>query len=74
MLIVRLRLGLANNALRFAQTEAVALEELERQLDAASGKTAYDSYVGCIERYFQSYFGDRQFEQLTHQDIQDFEP
>jgi len=69
----RLRLGLAHNARSFAQIAAVALEELRRQIDAARGKTAYDSYVSCIERYFLPYFGDRQFEQLTHQDIQDFE-
>jgi integrase len=29
--------------------------------------------VSCIERYFLPYFGDTQFEQLTHQDIVDFE-
>jgi hypothetical protein len=69
----RLRLGLAHNARSFAQIAAVALEELRRQIDAARGKTAYDSYVSCIERYFLPYFGDRQFEQLTHQDIVDFE-
>ena len=69
----RLRLGLAHNARSFAQIAAVALEELRRQIDATRGKTAYDSYVSCIERYFLPYFGDRQFEQLTHQDIQDFE-
>lgn len=69
----RLRLGLAHTAHSFAQIAAVALEELRRQIDAARGKTAYDSYVSCIERYFLPYFGDRQFEQLTHQDIQDFE-
>ena len=69
----RLRLGLAHNARSFAQIAAIALEELRRQIDAARGKTAYDSYVSCIERYFLPYFGDRQFEQLTHQDIVDFE-
>ena len=69
----RQRLGLAHNARSFAQIAAVALEELRRQIDATRGKTAYDSYVSCIERYFLPYFGDRQFEQLTHQDIQDFE-
>jgi integrase len=69
----RQRLGLAHTAHSFAQIAAVALEELRRQIDAARGKTAYDSYVSCIERYFLPYFGDRQFEQLTHQDIQDFE-
>jgi hypothetical protein len=69
----RQRLGLAHNARSFAQIAAVALEELRRQIDAARGKTAYDSYVSCIERYFLPYFGDTQFEQLTHQDIMDFE-
>ena len=69
----RQKLGLAHNARSFAQIAAVALEELRRLIDAARGKTAYDSYVSCIERYFLPYFGDRQFEQLTHQDIQDFE-
>ena len=69
----RQKLGLAHTARSFAQIAAVALEELRRQIDAARGKTAYDSYVSCIERYFLPYFGDRQFEQLTHQDIADFE-
>jgi len=69
----RIRLGLAHNARSFAQIAAVTLEELRRLIDAAKGKTAYDSYVSCIERYFLPYFGDRQFEQLTHQDIADFE-
>ena len=62
----RLRLGLAQNTRSFAQIAAAALEELRRQIDAARGKTAYDSYVSCIERYFLPYFGDRQFEQLNN--------
>ena len=69
----RQRLGLAHNARSFAQIAATTLEELRRQIDAARGKTAADSYVSCIERYFLPYFGDKQFEQLTHQDIVDFE-
>ena len=69
----RQKLGLAHNAHSFAQIAAVALEELRRQIDAARGKTAYDSYVSCIECYFLPYFGDRQFEQLTRQDIVGFE-
>ena len=69
----RQRLGLAHTARSFAQIAAATLEELRRQIDAARGKTAYDSYVSCIERYFLPYFGDTQFEQLTHQDIADFE-
>ena len=56
----RQRLGLAHNAHSFAQIAAVTLEELRRQIDAARGKTAADSYVSCIERYFLPYFGDHQ--------------
>lgn len=69
----RQRLGSAHTARSFAQIAAVALEELRRQIDAARGKTAADSYVSCIERYFLPYFGDRQFEKLSHQDTVDFE-
>ena len=69
----RQRLGLAHTAHSFAQIAAVTLEELRRQIDAARGKTAYDSYVSCIERYFLPYFGDRQFEEITHQDVVEFE-
>ncbi len=69
----RQRLGLAHNTRSFAQIAAVALKELRRQIDAAKGKTAADSYVSCIERYFLPYFHDRQFESITYQDIQDFE-
>jgi hypothetical protein len=42
----RQKLGLAHTARSFAQIAAVALEELRRQIDAARGKTAYDSYGG----------------------------
>jgi integrase len=69
----RQRLGLAHTARSFAQIAAVALEELKRQIDAVRGKTAADSYVSCIERYFLPYFGDQHFEDITHQDIQAFE-
>lgn len=69
----RQRLGLAQNTRSFAQIAAATLAELRRQIDAARGKTAADSDVSCIERYFLPYFGDRQFEQLTHKDIVDFE-
>jgi integrase len=49
------------------------LEELRRQIDAARGKTAADSYVSCIERYFLPYFQDMQLEEISHTDIVEFE-
>ena len=43
----RQRLGLAHTAHSFAQIAAATLEELGRQIDAARGKNAADSYVSC---------------------------
>ena len=28
-------------------------------MDAAEGRTAYSTYITCIEKYFIPYFGDR---------------
>ena len=58
----RQRLGLAHQAHQahtFAQIAHQVLAELRQQIDAGAGKTAYHSYVSCIERYFVPYFGDK---------------
>jgi integrase len=69
----RQRLGLAHQAHSFAQLAQLVLAELRQQIDAGSGKTAYSSYVSCIEKYFLPYFGERRLEELTHTDIREFE-
>jgi integrase len=69
----RQRLGLAHQAHTFAQVSQLVLAELRQQIDAGNGKTAYHSYVSCIERYFLPYFGDKLLEELTHTDISEFE-
>ena len=69
----RQRLGLAHQAHSFAQLAHLVLAELRQQIDVGSGKTAYHSYVSCIERYFLPYFGERRLEELTHIDIREFE-
>jgi integrase len=69
----RQRLGLAHRAQNFAQIAAATLHELRAQIDAGVGKTAYHSYVSCIERYFLPYFADHQLEAITHSDIVEFE-
>jgi len=33
------------------------------------GKSVYQSYITCIERYFLPYFADKPIEALTHKDI-----
>lgn len=68
----RQRLGLAHQTHSFAQIARIALEELRLRIDASTGRTAYTDYVSCIERYFLPYFGERQLEELTHTDIQQY--
>ena len=69
----RQRLGLAHRTHNYAQIAALTLNELRKQIDAASGKTAYHTYVSCIEKYFVPYFGERRLEELTHTDVAEFE-
>ena len=69
----RQRLGLAHRAHTFAQIAALTLLELRKQIDAANGKTAYHTYISCIEKYFVPYFGERMLEDLTHVDVVEFE-
>lgn len=69
----RQRLGLAHVAQNFAHIAEVTLKELRQQIDLSKGKTAYHSYVSCVEKYFLPYFADKYLEQLTHSDIAEFE-
>jgi integrase len=69
----RLKLGLAHRAHSFAHLAHATLDELRTQLDAGIGKSVYNSYITCIERYFLPYFGERQLEHLTHTDVIEFE-
>ena len=69
----RQRLGLAHATQNFAHIAEVTLKELRQQIDLGKGKTAYHSYVSCVEKYFLPYFADKYLEQLTHSDITEFE-
>ncbi len=69
----RQRLGLAHTAQSFAQIANATLHELRLLIDQGKNKTAYHSYVSCIERYFLPYFQDRRLEEITHTDIVEFE-
>lgn len=69
----RQRLGLAHRAQSFAHLAHAVLDDLRRQIDAGVGKSVYQSYITCIERYFLPYFGDCRLEQITHTDIVEFE-
>jgi hypothetical protein len=69
----RQRLGLAHRTHSVAQIAAICCADLRQQIDAKGKKTALNDYVSIIERYFVPYFGDRQFETLTHTDVREFE-
>jgi integrase len=42
-------------------------------MDAGIGKSVYQTYITCIERYFLPYFRERHLEEITHTDIVEFE-
>lgn len=69
----RQRLGLAHQAHSIAQIAAITLAEMRQQADASTGRTAYTTYIACIERYILPYFAERRLEELTHTDIREFE-
>jgi len=69
----RHKLGLAHTTQSFAHIAQATLKELRQQIDLGKGKTAFHSYVSCIEKYFIPYFGEKYLEQLTHNDITEFE-
>lgn len=69
----RHKLGLAHTTQNFAHIAEATLKELRQQIDLGKGKTAFHSYVSCIEKYFIPYFGEKYLEQLTHNDITEFE-
>ena len=58
----RQRLSLAHRTHTYAQIAALTLGELRKQIDASNGKTAYHTYVSCIEKYFVPYFAERRVE------------
>jgi integrase len=69
----RQSLGLAQTAQTFAGIAHETLHQLRAELDAGRGKSVYQSYITCIERYFIPYFGEKRIEELQHTDIVAFE-
>jgi integrase len=69
----RQKLGLAHTTQNFTHIAQATLKELRQQIDMGKGKTAFHSYVSCIEKYFIPYFAEKYLEQLTHNDITEFE-
>ncbi len=69
----RQRLGLAHRSKIFSEIAHETLNELRKKIDLGKGKTAYHSYVSCIEKYFLPYFSTKRLEDITNTDISDFE-
>jgi len=69
----RQKLGLAHRAHSFAHIAGICVNELRRKIDSTTGKTSFQDYVSCIERYFIPYFKDKCLEELTDLDIREFE-
>jgi integrase len=69
----RQRLGLAHRSKTFSEIAHETLNELHKKIDLGKGKTAYHSYVSCIEKYFLPFFSSKRLEDIANTDISDFE-
>ena len=69
----RQSLGLAQTAQTFAGIAHETLRDLRSEIDAGRGKSVYQSYITCIEKYFLPYFAEKRMEELQHTDIVAFE-
>jgi integrase len=69
---VRLKNGLPVISKRFADVAAVAIAEMDKQLEAGAGKKSYRDYRIVLEKYFIPYFGDRFITSITYEDLQQF--
>jgi integrase len=69
----RHRLGLAQQAQDIAHIARIACGELRQEIDKRQRKSSYNDYVRIIERDFVAYFGERRIEELTRNDIKQFE-
>lgn len=69
----RQRLGLTHTTHSFAQIAHETLKELQQQIDLRNGRTSYNDYITCIEKYFLPYFAETRMEDITHKDVIDFE-
>ena len=59
----RQRLGLTHTTHSFAQIAHETLKELQQQIDLRNGRTSYNDYITCIEKYFLPYFAETRMEE-----------
>jgi integrase len=69
----RQRLGLAQATQNIAHISRLATASLRQEIDKRQRKSALNDYVRIIERDFVPYLGERRLEQLTRNDIKQFE-
>ena len=69
----RHRLGLAQVAQDIAHIARITCGELRQEIDKRQRKSSYNDYVRIIERDVVPYFGERRIEELTRNDIKQFE-
>lgn len=69
---VRLKNGLPVISKRFADVAAVAIAEMNKQVEAGAGKKSFRDYRIVLEKYFIPYFGDRFITSITYEDLQQF--
>jgi integrase len=69
---VRQKNGLPVISKRFSDVAAVAIAEMEKQVNAGAGKKSYHDYTSVLKKYLIPYFGDKFITSITYEELQRF--
>ena len=69
---VRQKNGLPVVSKRFGDVASVAIAEMQKQLDAGSGKSVYRDYITVLGKYLIPYFGDRFVTSIGYEELRGF--
>lgn len=66
------KLGVPIQTKRFSQVADLAIAEMQKELDAGHGKSVYKTYISSINLHLKPFFGKKNIDKISYQDINDF--
>ena len=66
------RLGVPVQTKRFSYVADLAIEEMQKELDAGHGKSVYLTYIATIKLHLKPFLGRKNIDKISYQDINDF--
>ncbi len=66
------KLGVPVLTKRFTDVADLTVAEMQKELDAGHGKTVYLTYIATIKLHLKPFFGKKNIDKISYQDINDF--